>query len=190
MNFSKSTDSDGVIIQQTETPVLIKHTEDQGSRSPYYSLYYDKTGTTLEPSHHKRAKALSNKERFQQIAISEKVNRLLRKASDTVVNLAAIEDPIEQTNLAFAFKHCLEELWENRNLREANWGDLLNILQAVLAQIEFEIFSGSQKLGIKKVVTEYLCKAEVTDLDMEDALGILSEAGFDPWRGISGKPQD
>jgi len=183
MNFSKSTDSDGVIIQQTETPVLIKHTEDQGSRSPYYSLYYDKTGTTLEPSHHKRAKALSNKERFQQIAISEKVNRLLRKASDTVVNL-------EQTNLAFAFKHGLEELWENRNLREANWGDLLNILQAVLAQIEFEIFSGSQKLGIKKVVTEYLCKAEVTDLDMEDALGILSEAGFDPWRGISGKPQD
>ena len=106
------------------------------------------------------------------------------------VPLAAIEDPIEQTNLAFAFKHCLEELWENRNLREANWGDLLNILQAVLAQIEFEIFSGSQKLGIKKVVTEYLCKAEVTDLDMEDALGILSEAGFDPWRGISGKPQD
>ncbi|HHT9136651.1 MAG TPA: hypothetical protein ACFYEK_05320 [Candidatus Wunengus sp. YC60] len=190
MNFSKSTDSERVIIQQTVAPVLIKHTEDQGPRSPYYNLYYDKTGTKLEPAHHKRAKALSDKERFQQIAISEKINRLLRKVSDTVVNLAAIEDTIEQTNLAFTFKHCLEELWENRDIREDNWGDLLNILQAVLVQVEFELLSGSQKSGIKKVVTEYLCKAEVTDSDMEDALGILSETGFDPWRGISGKPQD
>jgi hypothetical protein len=190
MTFSKLTDSEGVIIQQAGTPILIKHTEDQGSRSLYYDLCYVKTGTQSESIQNKRGKALSSKERFQQIAISEKANRLLRKAADTVLNLTSVEDPIEQTNLVFTFKHCLEELWENRNLREDNWGDLLNILQAVLAQVEFELFSGSQKLGIKKVVTKYLCKAEVTDSDMEDALGILSEAGFDPWRGISGKPQD
>lgn len=188
MNFRNLTDSEEVIIQGDRA--LTKYTEDQGSRSSCYDLCYAKTGAKLESAHPKRAQALSGKERFQQIAILENVNRLLRKASEKVINLATIENPMEQTNLAFSFKDCLEELWDNRNLREDNWGDLLNILQAVLAQVEFELFSGSQKSGIKKVVTEYLCKAEVADSDMEDALGILSEAGFDPWRGISGKPQD
>ena len=115
---------------------------------------------------------------------------MLRKASETAINLVTTEDPMEQTNLACSFKDCLEELWDNRNLREDNWGDILNILQAVLAQVEFEVLSGLQKSGIKKVVTEYLCKAELADSDMEDALAILSQAGFDPWRGLSGQPQD
>ena len=190
MNVCNLTDSEEVIIQRNGEPILTKYTEDQGSRSSYYGLCYAKTGAKVESTHHKRAQASSSKERFQQIAILENVNRLLRKASDTVINLATIEDPIEQTNLAFTFKDCLEELWDNINLREDNWGDLLNILQGVLAQVEFELLYGSQKSSIKKVVTEYLCKAEVADSDMEDALGILSQAGFDPLRGISGKPQD
>jgi len=189
MNLSNLTDSEEVIIQRAGESILTKYTEDQGSRSSYYDLYYAKTGAKLESTHHKRAQASSSKGSFQQIAILENVNRLLRKASETVINLATIENPMEQTNLAFSFKNCLEELWENRNLREDNWGYLLNILQAVLAQVEFELLSGSQKLGINKVVTEYLCKAEVADSDMEDALVILSQAGFDPWRGLSGKPQ-
>ena len=190
MNFSTLNDSEEIIIQRAGESVLTKHTEDQGSRSSDYNLYYVTTGTKVESAPHKREKALSDKERFQQIAISENITRLLRKASETAINLVTTEDPMEQTNLACSFKDCLEELWDNRNLREDNWGDILNILQAVLAQVEFEVLSGLQKSGIKKVVTEYLCKAELADSDMEDALAILSQAGFDPWRGLSGQPQD
>lgn len=121
--------------------------------------------------------------------MTKKIFAQLRVAYSTVTNLVTAEDPIEQVNLAFAFKQCLKDLWKNRCLREDNWGDLLNILQAVLAQVEFKQLSDPQKSGIKKVVTEYLCKGEIADPDMGEALGILSNAGFNPWRGISGQPK-
>lgn len=190
MSYSRNDQFEGMIGRPTGSPALIKHTESQGARSPYYQLPYGKTETGVESTGLIKVVKPSPKRGFQQIAISEEVNRLLRKASDTVTNLVMAEDPIEQTNLAFEFKHCLEDLWENRNLREDNWGDLLNILQAVLAQVEFEQLSNSQKSSIKQVVSEYLCKAEVTNTDFEETLEVLSDAGFNPWCGISGKPQE
>lgn len=119
--------------------------------------------------------------------LTERIDDLLCKTSETISHLASGKYRTKRDDLVITFNRCLEELWENINLREDNWGDLLNILQGVLAQVEFELLSGSQKSGIKKVVTECLCKAEVVDSDMEDALGILSQAGFDCWFGLSNK---
>ncbi len=189
MRFSNLlVESEGTVGKHSSTTAFIKHTEDQGGRSSNYDLCYSKTG--VEPINPKRKAEVTVGKDFQRIATAEVVNRLLREASDTVTKFLTVEGPIEQANLAFTFKGCLEDLWEHRRLREDNWGDLLNILQAVLAQVEFEQLSCSQKLGIKKVVSEYLCKAGVTDADSEEALDVLSDAGFDPWRGISGKPQE
>jgi hypothetical protein len=183
-------DSKEEIIRESRSFDLKKNTESQGSRSINYDLYYDKTDTAVKPVIQKRSKNTSVKKQFHQIAISEEVNRLLRRASETVAQLVVAEDLIEQANHAFAFKGCLEDLWTNRNNREDNWGDLLNIMQVVLAQVEFEQLSKAQKLSIKKVTDDYLCKPEILDPDIDDALEVLSEAGFDPWSGISGKPED
>ncbi len=188
--YSSLTDSGKIITMQAGVTNLIKDTDSQESRSPSYHLSYNKTGTIIETIHQKKTNGLSEKKPFQQIAISEEINRLLRKASKLVTDLVTTNDLIEQTNLAFEFKYCLEGLWKNRDSREENWGDLLNILQAVLNQVEFERLSHIQKQGIKKVVTEYFCKADVADSDMEKALEVLSEVGFDPWLGISGNLQE
>lgn len=169
---------------------LIKGTEGQESRSDNYDLYYKKTGETVKPVLEKRSKGVSHKKQFNQIAVSEEVNRLLRKASEKVAQLVEAEDLIEQANIAFAFKDCLEGLWKNRDNREDNWGDLLNILQIVLVQVEFEQLSEAQKLSIQKITNDYLCTPEILDSDIDDALAVLSDAGFDPWSGISGKAEE
>ena len=190
MNNSPPIEPEEKIIIQSRTLGLIKDTEGQESRSNIYHSYYNKTGDPVKPVYQKSSKGVSRKKKFNQIAISEDVNRLLRKASETVDQLVVAEDLIEQANYAFTFKDCLEELWKNRNNREDNWGDLLNIMQVVLVQVEFEQLSEMQKLSIKKVTNDYLCKPEILDPDIDDALGVLSEAGFDPWSGISGKPEE
>ena len=167
----------------------VKDTEGQESRSGTYDSYYNKTGEDVRPVSQKRSKNVSSRKQFSQIAISEEVNRLLRKASEKVTQLVEAEDLIEQANIAFAFKDCLEDLWKNRDDREDNWGDILNILQIVLAQVEFEQLSLAQKLSIKKITNDYLCAPEILDLEIDDALTVLSDAGFDPWSGISGAPE-
>lgn len=193
MSYSPSADLEEVIKKQNNTITIRKNIKDQGAKSSSYNLYYDKTGAITEPIYQEKKKDLSNissKKHFEQIAISEEVNRLLRKASNIVESLEKEDDPIEQSNMAFTFMHYLQDLWESSHLREPNWGELLNILQAVLAKVEFENLSVSQKTGIKEIVTEYLCTAEVTDSDMEQALEVLCKAGFDPLRGISGEVQE
>jgi hypothetical protein len=190
MNYNTLTNSNDEIIHQSRSFGLTKHTESQGSRSVNYDSYYNKTGVAVKPVIQRRSRGVSYKKQVQQIATSEEVNRLLRKASETVTQLVVTEDLIEQANYAFAFKDCLENLWQNRNNREHNWSDLLNIMQIVLVQVEFEQLSEAQKLSIKKVTDDYLCKPEILDPDIDDALEALSEAGFDPWSGISGNPQE
>lgn len=169
---------------------FIKDTEGQESRSGTYDSYYYKTGEEpVRPVYQKGSKNVSSKRQFPQIAISEEVNRLQRKALEKADQLVEAEDLIEQVNIAFEFKNCLEDLWKNRDNREDNWGDLLNILQIVLAQVEFEQLSVAQKLSIKKVTKDYLCKPEILDPYIDEALEVLSDAGFDPWVGISGEPE-
>jgi len=53
-----------------------------------------------------------------------------------MVAAAKAGDLIELSNAGFRVVASLEELWRLRNEREADWGDLLNILQVSLAQEE------------------------------------------------------
>ncbi len=149
MGYKAITDSKEEILDLSRPLELIKHTEGQEARSIYYDSYYSKTGAPAKPVNQKRSKKILNKNKSHQIAISEEVNRLIRKASETVNHLIIAEDFIDQANYAFAYQDCLEELWQNRNNRENNWGDLLNIIQIVLAQVEFEHLSKVQKLSIQ-----------------------------------------
>ncbi len=189
MRFSELTESGEVIKKQTGHTALAINTESQGERSSAYKSYYTKTGRTEELIHRERKRGLSGKEYSSQIPITEETNRVLRETLDIVEQIEAADDPIEQANLTYEFKDCLDSLWENRNSREENWGDLLNMLQAVLKQVEFETLSDLQKSSIRKVTKDYLCIPDVSDEDIKNAIIELSKAKLDPWRGISGDPQ-
>ncbi|MBM4054758.1 MAG: hypothetical protein FJ264_08825 [Planctomycetes bacterium] len=180
-------DSSEVIVNPRKSPGFINNAASQEARSSVYDLPYNKTGRDARPIQKKIAKNGFEEKTDSQIAALEEVNRFLRKASMAAAQLIEEDNPIEQANLAFEFKDYLQVLWRHKNVRENNWGDLLNITQAVLAQVEFELLSKSQKECIKTIVDGYLRKPAIADIDMEKSLEVFSNAGFDPWCGISGK---
>lgn len=190
MRLSTFTETGEVIKRQTGRTALTINTESQGLKSLAYNSYYTKTGRLEEPIQRQRKLGLSGKEYSSQIPITEETNRVLRETLDIVEQIETVDDPIEQANLTYEFKDCLDSLWEYRDSREENWGDLLNILQAVLKQVEFEKLSGLQKSSIRKVTKDYLCIPNISDEDIKNAIIELSKAEFDPWCGISGDPQE
>lgn len=95
-------------------------------------------------------------------------------------------DLIGLSNTGFALVHVLDELWALRNEREADWGDLLNLLQGALAKEEFERYTVRQCAAIKEIISKYLFANEVKLSDFESSVKLLREAGLDPWKGISG----
>jgi transcriptional regulator with XRE-family HTH domain len=93
---------------------------------------------------------------------------------------------MELSNSGFALTAVLDELWALRDEREADWGDLLNLLQGALAKEEFERFSTQQCTAIRKIITDHLAGGYVEIDDLERSIRLLREAGLDPWKGISG----
>jgi hypothetical protein len=98
-------------------------------------------------------------------------------------------DLMELSNAGFRLGEILRELWELREEREDDWGDLLNILQGALAQEEFERFSVDQCRAIRSIIVDHLGSGAVDVDDLERSIRLLREAGFDPWKGISGETE-
>ena len=96
------------------------------------------------------------------------------------------EDLMGLSNAGFALVQVLDELWAHRNKREADWGDLLNLLQGALAKDDFERYTAQQCTAIKEIISKHLAADEVTLHDIENSIQLLREAGLDPWKGISG----
>jgi len=79
----------------------------------------------------------------------------------------------------------LHDLWKLRKVREEEWQAILNFLQSALVQEEFEKYTLNQCVVIRKTIENYLSKGSVNDTEIERAVTILREGGFDPFRGIS-----
>jgi hypothetical protein len=99
---------------------------------------------------------------------------------------ARVSDLMELSNAGFALVATLDELWDLRDEREDDWGDLLNLLQGALAKEEFEKFSIRQCAAIRMIIADHLDAGCVDMDDIERSLRLLREAGLDPWKGISG----
>ncbi|MCI0489662.1 MAG: hypothetical protein L0229_23995 [Blastocatellia bacterium] len=122
---------------------------------------------------------------FRQYTVSRGLAAAEKEAS-LMEAFAQAGDLIELSQAGFRLKDALSDLWDLRKECEDDWGDLLNILQAVLSQEEFERFSVDQCYAIRSVIADHLGAVAVDIDDIEDSIRLLRKAGFDPWKGISG----
>lgn len=118
-----------------------------------------------------------------RFAIKENLEKAIMLAETLVEEVG---NPIEKSILGKDLLDVLSSLWALRNDRKnEDWGDLINILQIVLKQTDFENYSMKQVTAIRKVIKNTLVIHPLMQADFEIALQNLSDAGFDPWKGIS-----
>jgi len=169
----------------------LKVTRSSGYHSTGYDLSFLKTGSykiqTESPYvPNVEEKIWKNEEKTRK---KEAIGRLQRKAIELSLQLEKTNDLFDQANISLEIKRTLKDLWQLHSEREHNWGDLINILQAVFAKTVVESLDDKQKRGLRIVINEYLCNSHVEDADMERSIITLIENGLDPWVGISGNPE-
>lgn len=166
----------------------LKVTRSSGFHSTGYDLPFLKTGSDkiqTKPSYLLKTEG-KNWATEEKLIKKEAIGRFQRKAIELSLQLEKTQDIFDQANISIELKRILKELWGLRNERENNWGDLINIIQAVFARTEVELLNKKQKKALRLVIIEYLCNSYVEDADMERAIIALSEDELDPWVGISG----
>ena len=97
------------------------------------------------------------------------------------------EEVMDLASAGIDLQDNLHELWQMRWLREDQWQTVLNFLQSALTQVEFENFNYNQCRAIERIIENYLFQGAIGDNETEEALVVLRQADFDPWRGISRK---
>jgi hypothetical protein len=78
----------------------------------------------------------------------------------------------------------LRDLWTLRRAREDEWGDGINLLQIVVARLDFEQLERNQRRALYLVFEEDLFGRTVNRSEVERVIQILTDAGFDIWRGL------
>ncbi|MBN2395995.1 MAG: hypothetical protein JXC36_05990 [Candidatus Atribacteria bacterium] len=159
-----------------------------GYHSKGYDLPFIKTGSYEihpETTHFPKVEE-KYRDSAERIRKKEAIGRLQRKAVELSRQLEKTYDIFDTANISLEIKSILKDMWQLRNEREHNWGDLINILQAVFAKTDVELLNNQQKKSLRKVINDYLCNSHVDDADLERSIITLSENGLDPWVGISG----
>lgn len=189
MSYSPSgEDQDPITISQQGGSFLKSVAVSEYRLSGYY-VFHEKSGAVgqsnpLPRTFSQKAAALSHSSVHRDL-----IRRSLKQAEEEASRMEAFAeagDVMELSNTGFRLKDALQELWQLRNEREDDWGDLLNILQGALAQEEFERFKPDQCYAIRCVIADHLGSGIVDIDDLERSLRLLREAGFDTWKGISG----
>lgn len=76
----------------------------------------------------------------------------------------------------------LNMLWRSRGSREENYGDLINLLQIALKDMDISELTDFQRLKLKEIFSILLNK--VVDSEMSRAIKLFKEAEIDVWRGF------
>jgi hypothetical protein len=98
-------------------------------------------------------------------------------------------------NLAIAADNldlALGKLWDLRATRDINWRTILNHVQGMIRQLfaarRIEQLSPAECEVFVELVNRYLGPATRTLDDLNDALRLVEDAGFDPYAAVSGDP--
>ncbi len=120
------------------------------------------------------------------IAKKEHISRVLRSCREMLEDIVEIEDPIQVSNEAHALMREFKSLWQYRDARESEWGDLINLLQIALPGQNYEDVPKQTWIAISRIFEECLANRTLRNDDTRRAIRLLKEAGLDPWNGISG----
>ena len=182
------TDGDGVHVNAVSTFEKQTHVHDE--RMQAYDLAYPKTQTG-QTFRVKQSPAVGGRgEGSHMVSPSDQgkrdaIRRLLARSRETARCLAEATDPIERASAGFSLGDHLASLWEMRDVREDDWGDVLNVLQTVFLNEVLEDISDAKATALCEILKYVLSGPPVQSDDAERALTILRQGGFDPWVGIS-----
>jgi hypothetical protein len=116
------------------------------------------------------------------------------QAADEMLAAARSGDIMELAVAADNLDLALGKLWGLRAARDVNWKTILNHAQGMLRELfaakQVEQLTAEQCGAILELVDRYLGPSTKTVVDLNEAVRLIEDAGFDPYAAISGDPAD
>jgi hypothetical protein len=170
--------------------IVRKLTESQGARSEHYEVSGATGKRTQWVARSDRARPARAETPDTSLRAREHVGVLLRECATVSAAIYEATDPIECARLGGALVATLEELWGYRHDKEDEWGDFLNVLQILLGSEDFETMATQRKAALERIFREIFTARVISRSDVERGLIVLTQAGFDPWRGLEEDTQE
>ena len=198
MSYTTKPETDSSQPVNTGDPQTIyrKLTASQGARSGVYEISHERTQKIIQWKRLFRSPQKASGElprahtSLSRLAEREHVGRLLRDCLKKAEALLEADDPIDSALLGASLGNLLQELWVYRACREEDWIEILNLLQIVLSKQEFEGFPKEKRLAIVRIFQEGMLERTVSRRELERTLQLLTNAGFDIWRGIQSASEE
>lgn len=115
-----------------------------------------------------------------------------KAAAAALVQAAATNDKMEVALSADKLEGALTKLWELRASRDLDWQTILNHVQGMLRQVflqkRAEELTVEQGKCIYALVEHCIGPATKSADDLNEAIRLIIDAGFDPYAAISGDP--
>ncbi len=115
-----------------------------------------------------------------------------RITAAALVRAATAEDRMDIALAADKLDATLAKLWELRAGRDANWRAILNHAQGMLRQLfaqkRVEELTLEQCKSMQTLVEQCLGPATKSADDLNEAIRLIGDTGFDPYAAISGEP--
>jgi len=164
-------------------------TESQGDSSTWYRPLAERTSgdIRISPGIDSWRPAYNRKQQkgSAHIASREHIARLLRQCGKLARSLKLSEDRTDTAMAGAMLCDMLDDIWRHRHAREDDWIELLNALQIVLRDEIFETMSVSKKDALVILFTNTLVARTISRAEVARGAQLLSDAGFDLWRGLS-----
>jgi hypothetical protein len=113
-------------------------------------------------------------------------------AANAMVQATEREDRMGLAIAADDLDQALANLWDLRQGRDIDWQTILNHAQGLMKlffqEKRAECLTAEQCKNIARLVAYYLGPATKTIDDLNEALRLIDDAGFDPYAAISGDP--
>lgn len=198
MSYTTKPETDSSQPVNTGDPQSIyrKLTASQGARSGAYEISHERTQKPVQwkrffrPPQKTASESPRVRTSVSHLAEQEHVGRLLRDCLSKAEALLEAEDLVDSTLLGANLCNLLQELWQYRACREEDWIETLNMLQIVLSKQEFETFPKEKRLALVRIFQEGLLERTVGRHELERTLRLLTNAGFDIWRGIQSASEE
>jgi hypothetical protein len=124
------------------------------------------------------------------------IRHLVVRIEDELAQMAEITrqgatgDLMDLANSGHEVEALVHDLWGLRDSRQDGFGDLVNMLQGLLARETFEQWTTEKCRAVSQVVVEVLKAFPIGIPELNRAMVICARAGLDPWRPISGDRDD